>query len=150
MSSRSRRSGRYDAPRTSTGGTALARILVVDDDRVIQQLVEVNLELEGYEVVKAGDGEEALTAIESFNPDLIVLDVMMPRMDGREVCRRIKGNPETQHIPVIFLSARAQDMDVQSGLELGASAYLTKPFDPVDLIETVERVLAGEQVTPPN
>ncbi|HVL32751.1 MAG TPA: response regulator [Actinomycetota bacterium] len=124
--------------------------MVVDDDRVIQQLVEVNLELEGYEVVKAGDGEEALTAIESFNPDLIVLDVMMPRMDGREVCRRIKGNPETQHIPVIFLSARAQDMDVQSGLELGASAYLTKPFDPVDLIETVERVLAGEQVTPPN
>ena len=83
-----------------------------------------------------------------FGPDLMLLDVMMPKLDGREVCRRIKSDPSTQHIPIIFLSARAQDMDVTSGLELGASAYITKPFDPVDLLDTVEKVLAGETVFP--
>lgn len=123
-------------------------MLVVDDDRVIQQLLEVNLELEGYEVAKASDGEEALKLAQSFMPDVMLLDVMMPKYDGREVCRRIKADPATAHIPIIFLSARAQDMDVNSGLELGASAYLTKPFDPVDLLETVEKVLNGETVFP--
>lgn len=123
-------------------------MLVVDDDRVIQQLLEVNLELEGYEVAKASDGEEALRMARQFQPDIMLLDVMMPKFDGREVCRRIKADPSTSHIPVIFLSARAQDMDVSSGLELGASAYLTKPFDPVDLLEMVEKVLAGETAFP--
>lgn len=123
-------------------------MLVVDDDRVIQQLLEVNLELEGYEVAKASDGEEALRMARQFQPDIMLLDVMMPKFDGREVCRRIKADPFTSHIPVIFLSARAQDMDVSSGLELGASAYLTKPFDPVDLLEMVEKVLAGETAFP--
>lgn len=130
-------------------GSGLARILVVDDDKVIQQLVEVNLELEGYDVAKASDGEEALRVVKEFKPDLVVLDVMMPRMDGREVCRRIKADPASAHIPVIFLSARAQDMDVQSGLDLGASAYVTKPFDPVDLLDTVQQILTGQQVPPP-
>jgi CheY-like chemotaxis protein len=83
-----------------------------------------------------------------FKPDVMLLDVMMPKFDGREVCKRIKADPATAHIPIIFLSARAQDMDVNSGLELGASAYLTKPFDPVDLLETVEKVLAGETSFP--
>ena len=78
----------------------------------------------------------------------MLLDVMMPKLDGREVCRRVKADPQTAHVPVIFLSARAQDMDVNSGLELGASAYITKPFDPVDLLQTVEKVLAGETVFP--
>jgi DNA-binding response OmpR family regulator len=136
---------RDEAPRE---GVATARVLVVDDDRVIQQLLEVNLELEGYEVAKASDGEEAIRMVHAFAPDIVLLDVMMPKFDGREVCRRIKADPTTEHIPVIFLSARAQDMDVNSGLELGASAYLTKPFDPVDLLETVEKVLSGEQVFP--
>src|ERR1041384_692117 len=136
---------RDEAPRE---GVATARVLVVDDDRVIQQLLEVNLELEGYEVAKASDGEEAIRMVHAFAPDIVLLDVMMPKFDGREVCRRIKADPTTEHIPVIFLSARAQDMDVNSGLELGASAYLPKPFDPVDLLETVEKVLSGEQVFP--
>jgi DNA-binding response OmpR family regulator len=130
------------------GGVRLARVLVVDDDRVIQQLLEVNLELEGYEVKRAGNGDEALKLVRSFKPDIVLLDVMMPKLDGREVCRRIKGDPMTADIPVVFLSARAQDMDVNSGLELGASAYITKPFDPVDLLSTVEKVLAGETVFP--
>lgn len=126
----------------------MARVLVVDDDRVIQQLLEVNLELEGYEVAKASNGEEAIALVRSYKPDLVLLDVMMPKLDGRETCRRIKADPETKDVPIIFLSARAQDMDVNSGLELGASAYVTKPFDPVELLDTVARVLAGETVFP--
>lgn len=112
-------------------------------------MLEVNLELEGYEVEKAGDGEEALAAVRDFGPDLIVLDIMMPKIDGREVCRRIKADPETEHIPIIFLSARAQDLDVSSGMELGAAAYVTKPFDPVDLLGVIEQLLAGRPVEPP-
>jgi CheY-like chemotaxis protein len=117
------------------------RVLVVDDDRVIQQLLEVNLELEGYEVVAtAADGKEALEKIAELKPDLVILDIMMPKMDGLEVCRRLRADPELAKIPVILLSARAQDMDIREGLEIGASAYLTKPFDPVELLEVVGRL----------
>ncbi|HEX9712240.1 MAG TPA: response regulator [Actinomycetota bacterium] len=125
-------------------------MLVVDDDRVIQQLLQVNLELEGYDVVTADNGHDALRLIKDLRPDLVLLDVMMPKLDGREVCRRIKADPSVASIPVIFLSARAQDMDINSGLDLGASAYLTKPFDPVDLLEAVGRVLKGEILLPPS
>lgn len=121
----------------------MPKILVVDDDAVIQQLIEVNLELEGYEVVKASNGEEALARVADEAPDLVLLDVMMPRMNGRDVCRKIKGDPETANIPVIFLSARAQDLDVEAGLELGADAYVTKPFDPANLLETIADLLGG-------
>ena len=117
------------------------RVLVVDDDRVIQQLLEVNLELEGYEVVAtASDGKEALEKIRELRPDLVILDIMMPKMDGLEVCRRLRADPQLAAIPVVLLSARAQDMDIREGLELGASAYLTKPFDPVELLEVVGRL----------
>jgi CheY-like chemotaxis protein len=120
------------------------RVLVVDDDRVIQQLLEVNLELEGYEVVAtAADGREALEKIAALKPDLVILDIMMPKMDGLEVCRRLRADPELAKIPVILLSARAQDMDIREGLEIGASAYLTKPFDPVELLEVVGRLAKG-------
>jgi len=127
--------GRYHAPYMGK------RVLVVDDDRVIQQLLEVNLELEGYEVVAtAADGKEALEKIAELKPDLVILDIMMPKMDGLEVCRRLRADPELAGIPVILLSARAQDMDIREGLEIGASAYLTKPFDPVELLEVVGRL----------
>ncbi len=117
------------------------RVLVVDDDRVIQQLLEVNLELEGYEVVAtAADGKEALEKIGELKPDLVILDIMMPKMDGLEVCRRLRADPDLADIPVILLSARAQDMDIREGLDIGASAYLTKPFDPVELLEVVGRL----------
>lgn len=125
------------------------RVLVVDDDRVIQQLLEVNLELEGYEVVAtAADGREALEKIAELKPDLVILDIMMPKMDGLEVCRRLKADPKLSKIPVILLSARAQDLDVRAGLEIGASAYLTKPFDPVELLDVVGRLLKGERILP--
>ena len=123
------------------------RVLVVDDDRVIQQLLEVNLELEGYEVVgTASDGREALDKIAKLKPDLVILDIMMPKMDGMAVCRHLKADPETAKIPVILLSARAQDMDIRDGLDIGANAYLTKPFDPVELLDVVGRLLKGEAV----
>src|SRR5439155_4142840 len=109
------------------------RVLVADDDRVIQQLLEVNLELEGYEVVAtASDGNEALDKIEKLKPDLVILDIMMPKMDGLEVTRRLKSQPKLAKIPIILLSARAQDLDIREGLDIGADAYLTKPFDPVE------------------
>jgi CheY-like chemotaxis protein len=120
------------------------RVLVVDDDRVIQQLLEVNLELEGYEVVAtASDGKEALDKIAELRPDLVILDIMMPKMDGLEVCRHLKADPELADIPIVLLSARAQDMDVREGLDIGADAYLTKPFDPVELLEVVGRLVPG-------
>jgi DNA-binding response OmpR family regulator len=117
------------------------KILVVDDDRVIQQLIEVNLELEGYVVVKASNGEEALAMFASEHPDLVILDVMMPKLNGKDVCRKLKSDPVSAKTPIIFLSARAQEMDVEAGLELGADAYVTKPFDPSTLLETVSSLL---------
>jgi CheY-like chemotaxis protein len=122
------------------------RVLVVDDDRVIQQLLEVNLELEGYEVVgTASDGREALDKIAKLRPDIVILDIMMPKMDGLAVCRHLKADPELAKIPIILLSARAQDMDIRDGLDIGANAYLTKPFDPVELLDVVGRLLKGER-----
>ena len=108
---------------------------------MIQQLVEVNLELEGYEVATAGNGEQALAKVADFAPDLIVLDVMMPKLDGREVCKQLKADPATEAIKIIFLSARAQELDVQSGLDLGADAYITKPFDPEELLKMIQKLL---------
>jgi CheY-like chemotaxis protein len=125
------------------------RVLVVDDDKVIQQLLEVNLELEGYEVAGfASDGKEALELVASLAPDVVILDIMMPKMDGLEVCRRMRADPKLAKIPIILLSARAQDMDIREGIEIGASAYLTKPFDPVELIDIVARLVAGERILP--
>src|SRR6266487_6804950 len=86
-----------------------ARILVVDDDRVIQQLLKVNLELEGYAVEVAEDGEEALAQFDLFHPNLVLLDIMMPKMDGWEVCRRLKAGVDSCHVPIVLLSARAQE-----------------------------------------
>jgi CheY-like chemotaxis protein len=126
------------------------RVLIVDDDKVIQQLLVVNLELEGYEVETASDGEEALKSILANRYDVVLLDVMMPKMDGREVCRRVKADPKVKDTPIVFLSARAQDFDVRQGYELGVSAYVTKPFDPVDLLDVVQRVMKGERVLPPS
>lgn len=124
------------------------KVLVVDDDRVIQQLLVVNLELEGYEVDTASDGEQALAKIASVNPDIVLLDIMMPKYDGWEVCRRAKADKATADIPIIFLSARAQDLDVRRGYEIGVAAYMTKPFDPLELMDVVKRVLAGERILP--
>ena len=119
------------------------RVLVVDDDAVIRQLVRVNLELEGFEVYTAEDGMDALEKVREVNPVVITLDIMMPRMDGWETAAKLRDDPETAHIKVVLLSARAQEADLRRGKGLGVDAYLTKPFDPDELIDVVRR-LAGE------
>ena len=120
-------------------------VLVVDDDPVIQKLLEVNFAMEGYQVETASDGEEALASIASQRPDVVVLDVMMPKVDGIEVVRRMKADATTATVPVLLLSARAQAKDVSEGLDAGADAYMTKPFDPVELLDRVASLLEGKQ-----
>jgi CheY-like chemotaxis protein len=123
------------------------RVLVVDDDDVIRQLITVNLELEGFDVVTAVDGQDALEKVKDAQPRVITLDVMMPRLDGWEAAARLRSDPDTAHIKVILLSARAQEADLQRGERIGVDAYLTKPFDPDELIDLVRRLMteAGEQ-----
>jgi len=116
------------------------KILAVDDERHIVRLVEVNLQRAGYEVVTAYDGREALEKVKSENPDLVVLDVMMPYMDGFEVLKNLKSDPETAEIPVIMLTAKAQDADVFRGWQSGVDCYLTKPFNPMELLTFVKRI----------
>ncbi len=118
-------------------------MLVVDDDEVIVRLLVLNFELEGHEVVTAADGRSALDRVSDGLPDVIVLDVMMPEVDGFEVCDRLRADPSTADVPVVFLSARAQAADVARGTEVGGDAYVTKPFDPLDLVELVTRVVEG-------
>jgi two-component system alkaline phosphatase synthesis response regulator PhoP/two-component system response regulator VicR len=119
------------------------KIMAVDDERHIVRLIQVNLERSGYQVITAFDGPEALKKVETERPDVIVLDVMMPKMDGFEVLKRLQANPETRNIPVIMLTAKAQDADVFRGWASGVSAYLTKPFNPLELITFVKRILSG-------
>jgi CheY-like chemotaxis protein len=121
---------------------SLGRVLVVDDDDVIRQLITVNLELEGFEVMTAFDGQDCLDKVKDVKPDVITLDIMMPRLDGWEAAGRLRDDPETADIKVVLLSARAQEADLQRGSRIGVDAYLTKPFDPDELIATVRR-LAG-------
>ena len=118
------------------------RILVCDDDPVILRLLQVNLELEGYDVLLANHGEEAFEVAQAERPDLIILDIMMPRMDGYQTVAALKANESTKHIPVVFLSAKAQASDIERGKEQGVADYLTKPFDPSDLLDVVERLVS--------
>lgn len=121
----------------------MARILVAEDDRDIRELVKFTLELLGdHSVIEAVDGEDAITAATTQMPDLILLDLRMPKLGGLEVCRRLKANREVAHIPVVILSARGLDDEVQAGLDAGATAYLIKPFDTAQLIADVDQFLA--------
>ncbi|MFB3737886.1 MAG: response regulator transcription factor [Candidatus Velamenicoccus archaeovorus] len=118
------------------------KILIVDDDPVIVRLLQINFRLEGYEVDTASRGDQAVERARAGRPDLVILDVMMPGLDGWEVCRQLKELPEIRDVPVIFLSARAQDEDRRRGYALGVDEYVTKPFDPGHLVEIVRRTLA--------
>jgi len=123
------------------------KILAVDDERHIVRLVEVNLQRAGYNVVTAFDGKEALEKVKSEQPDLVVLDVMMPYMDGFEVLRNLKADPSTAEIPVIMLTAKAQDADVFRGWQSGVDCYLTKPFNPMELLTFVKRIFDSQTET---
>ena len=121
----------------------MAKILVVDDDPVILRLLRFNLELEGHEVREAIDGHLALELARGGWPELVLLDIMLPGMDGYTVCDELRQDPATGSLPVVMVSARAQAEDVARGHEVGASAYVTKPFDPIELVELVDSLLAG-------
>jgi len=120
----------------------LGRVLVVDDDEVIRRLIAVNLQLEGFEVETAVDGQDCLDKVTEIDPDVITLDVMMPRLDGWETAVQLRRSPDTAHIKVVLITARAQEDDKAHGARVGADAYLTKPFDPNEMIRVV-RELAG-------
>ena len=121
---------------------APATVLVVDDDPVILKLLEVNFEMEGFTVVRAADGAEGLERAREVLPDIVILDVMMPRMTGYEVAKALREDERTARIPIIFVTARAQSSDVERGMELGVDDYVTKPFDPLDLVARVNVLLA--------
>jgi two-component system alkaline phosphatase synthesis response regulator PhoP len=120
---------------------AKGRILVVDDEIYIVHILDFSLGMEGYEVVTALDGEAALEKVAQQKPDLIVLDIMMPKLDGYETCKALKSQEETRDIPVILLSAKGRNVDQKTGFEVGADDYITKPFSPRKLVERINAIL---------
>ena len=120
---------------------AKAKILVVDDEEDICELVELNLSQEGFKVISCESGEEALGMAGAELPDLIILDLMLPGIDGLEVCKKLKSNLKTENIPVVMLTAKGEETDVVTGLELGADDYVTKPFSGKVLVARVRRLL---------
>ena len=117
------------------------RILVVDDEIYIVHILDFSLGMEGYEVITALDGEEALEKANEHKPDLVVLDIMMPKMDGYETCKALKANETTKNIPVILLSAKGRNVDMQTGYDVGADEYITKPFSPRKLVDRINAIL---------
>ncbi|RYU10020.1 response regulator transcription factor [Nocardioides iriomotensis] len=122
------------------------RVLVVDDAPAIRELIAVNLELEGYDVDRAGDGEEALAAVARQRPDVITLDVMMPRLDGFSTIERLRSDPDTADIPVVLVTGRASAADRARGELLGVDGFLAKPFEPAELLATIQRLTGGAPV----
>ncbi len=120
----------------------MPKIVIAEDEPDIRELIAFTLRFAGFEVVPTSNGAEALDAVRREVPDLIMMDVRMPKMTGYEACRAIKADPKVQHIPVIFLSAKGQEAEIKEGLEAGAEEYLLKPFAPDQLIERVRTILA--------
>lgn len=117
------------------------KILIVDDEKDIVDLISYNMEKEGFSAVKAYDGEAALHSVKKQNPDLIILDLMMPKMNGLDVCRAVRRNPQTAGVPIIMLTAKGEEIDKIIGLEVGADDYVTKPFSVKELIARVRSIL---------
>jgi len=126
----------------------ITKVLLVEDDPDIQKVVRMSLKMRGiHDVAVASNGEECLATVAEVKPDVILLDVMMPKLDGYETCRRLKANPETRAIPVIFLTAKAQHFEVKRGLEAGGLGYLIKPFDPMTLHEQILSLLEKQRTS---
>ncbi len=119
----------------------MTKILIAEDERDIRDLITFTLQFAGYEVVAAVNGEEALNLARNEIPDLILMDVRMPRMTGYEACSAIKADPKLKDVPVIFLSAKGQEAEIQTGLQAGAEEYLLKPFAPDQLTQRIQAVL---------
>lgn len=123
----------------------IRKVLLAEDEEDIRKVAQISLEFRGgWEVVLATNGEECLAKAASDPPDLILLDCMMPKLDGYETCRRLKQDPSLRHIPVIFLTAKAQEGEVKKGLSLGAVGYLIKPFNPMSLAAEISQILEGQ------
>jgi DNA-binding response OmpR family regulator len=120
----------------------MAKILIAEDEPDIRELVLFMLRFAGYEVIAATNGEEAVQTASREIPDLILLDVRMPRMTGYDACRLMKANPALRDVPVVFLSAKGQESEIQSGLDAGAEEYLLKPFSPAELTNRVRGILS--------
>jgi CheY-like chemotaxis protein len=120
----------------------MAKILIAEDERDIRELVSFSLQFGGFVVVQATNGAEAVEQAQKEMPDLILMDVRMPRMTGYEACRQMKSIPDIRDIPVVFLSAKGQESEIQTGLEAGAEEYILKPFAPDELVKQVQAVLA--------
>ncbi|MGW0929195.1 response regulator [Streptomyces sp. NPDC002644] len=128
--------GAYSLVVAGTSG----RILVVDDSEVIRQLIRVNLELEGFEVVTAADGAECLEVVHRVRPDVVTLDVVMPRLDGLGTAARLRSDPGTRDVPLAIVSACSRP-EVEAGLDVGVDAFVAKPFEPAELVRVVRRLL---------
>lgn len=124
-----------------------AKILVVDDDQDVRLLMGVRLRKSGYDVVTAEDGEEAVRIVRQAKPDLILLDLGLPKMDGYEVCRTLKSGPETCGIPIIILSAKSQQTDREQASAAGAESYMAKPFNPVVILEAIRHLLESRVIS---
>jgi phosphate regulon transcriptional regulator PhoB len=123
----------------------MKKILVVDDEKDIVELIEYNLKKEGFSVIQAYDGESAVALAKKQKPDLLILDLMLPRMNGIDVCKAIRGNPATADLPIIMLTAKADELDKVLGLEIGADDYITKPFSVKELVARVRSILRRMQ-----
>ncbi|MFI5994802.1 response regulator [Streptomyces sp. NPDC051362] len=123
---------------------ASGRVLVVDDNKVIRQLIRVNLEVEGLEVVTAADGAECLDVVHQVRPDVVTLDVVMPRLDGLRTAARLRADPRTRNLPLAIVSACTQ-YEVESGLDVGVDAFLAKPFEPSELVRLVKQLVERGQ-----
>ncbi len=120
----------------------MARILIAEDERDIRELITFTLEFGGFQVIAAANGQEAVELARQHRPDLIILDVRMPKMTGYEACRILKSQEETRSIPVVFLSAKGQEAEIRQGMEAGADAYILKPFAPDELLQQVQAILS--------
>jgi two-component system alkaline phosphatase synthesis response regulator PhoP len=118
------------------------KILVIEDDPAISRLVDYSLRHEGYEVISATNGLEGIRKARQEAPDLVILDVMLPGMDGFEICHRLRGEPETAGLPILMFSAKAQEIDKNTGLKVGADDYLPKPAAPAEIVSRVQKLLA--------
>ncbi len=124
------------------------KILVIEDDPATSRLVDYSLRHEGYQVICAANGLEGIRKVRTEAPDLVILDVMLPGMDGFEICHRLRAEPATAGLPILMFSAKAQEIDKNTGLKVGADDYLSKPAAPSEIVSTVKKLLARKNQTP--
>lgn len=122
------------------------KILIVDDSTTTRTLVRDRLSTAGYEVIEAEDGEQGLVMAKVEQPDLILLDRIMPKLEGLEVCQQLKADPTLKQIPIYFISVKAEEKDIKAGLAAGANGYITKPYEGQDLVKTIEQALLGKEL----